>query len=551
MIGWIDLTIIIAFLLGTIAVGLYYARRNTGTAEGFFLAGRSLTWPLIGASVFASNISSQHFVGQGGMAYSIGIRASIFQLCGSLAILFVGLWLIPKFLRAGIFTFPELMERRFGQRVRQILSGLNIAMLLTANLAGVLYAGAMVLTALLGWSGDYALYGSVVGLAILAAAYTYSGGLTSVVVTDFIQNLVLIIGGLATLGFTLYLASKEPGGFEGLWQMTATTTDGVSHSKWSLFDPVDHPAFPLWGVLTGGLMFCLANHATDQEYLQRQLGARSERHAQLGALLAAFLKVVAIFIIAVPGVIAGYILHSPDIRPDQMYANLIVEVLPIGVRGLVLAALLASILSTIDSSLAAISSLFTVDFYLRKRPEADEGKRVKVGRWAILAASVLGIAWTPIIAGFDYLYVYLISVLSHISAPFLVCLIAAFWDRRATRRGVEAGLFAGLWLGGAFFAILNLAKIAADDRLGAIGLGQWIMALHEALPSWLTGMHFLYASFWQFAIGLGIQMLVSRMGSSPVAQPAQETGAGVSLRGLVWPLVGYALILAICLIVFW
>ncbi|MHC4115657.1 MAG: sodium:solute symporter family transporter, partial [Planctomycetota bacterium] len=349
----LDLVIIVAFFIVTISIGLWFSRRSGENKESFFLAGRTLTWPLIGASMFATNISAQQFVGQGGLAFSVGIGASIWQLTGVFGIFLLGMLYLPRFLHMRLYTLPQFLEDRYGPSIRAFTSGYSIILILTTALAGSLYAGSLVMQKLLGMDSAFSFYVFMVLLGVTATVYTFLGGLKAVVITDFIQNIVLILGGLFTLGFGLYYASKMPDGLAGLWSLKEVAATGEVFSKWSMFRPAGHRDIPTLGIILGGIITAQGVHCFSHEYVQRGLGAKNIYHAKMGSLLGCCFKVLAIFIIGAPGVIAAYLLQDQGVMPDQSFVVLVIKVLPVGVAGLVLAGLIAAIMSTVDSDLCA------------------------------------------------------------------------------------------------------------------------------------------------------------------------------------------------------
>ncbi|OGJ86537.1 MAG: hypothetical protein A2268_15795 [Candidatus Raymondbacteria bacterium RifOxyA12_full_50_37] len=514
----IDLAVIALSLGFTVFMGLWYSRHAGDNKEEFFLAGRSLTWPLIGASLFAANISSQQFVGQGGLAFSLGIGAVIFQLVGSIAIMVFGLILLPMYLRRRLFTLPQFMEDRFGREIRLFLSGTNIFMLATTSLSGVLYSGSIVMQKVLGFQSQTSLYTGVVIIAALFGLYAFTGGLKSVAVADFIQNIIMILGGFATLCFCLYFASNMPEGLSGLKNLIETLPDGRTFSKWSWVRPADHPVIPWMGVLTGAFIVALYGHATDHDYVQRGLGAKNLYHAKMGALFASLLKIFAVFMIGMPCVIGAYILQGENIAPDQAYAALIMKVLPIGATGLVLSALIAAVGSTVSSTLTACSSLFTVDFYVKKSVPIDEKKIVRVGRLTMAVILLFAILWTPIIASFGFLYVYLQTLGSYIAAPIFICYLAGFFYKRANKTGAMATLIIGEAIGLGMFFITSLQNLATATFNGIPAVRDALLALHHTLPSWLTGINFMYGCFFHFIVS-GIIFLIFTHLSAPQPEP--------------------------------
>src|SRR3989339_5135 len=511
----IDAVVIIVFLIATIVVGLWYSRKAGTNKEEFFLAGRTLTWPLIGASLFATNISTQQFVGQGGLAYSIGIGACFFQLLGAVATMLLGLVFAPRFLRMRLYTLPQFMEERFSPGIRAFLSGFSIVTMAIAGLSGVLYSGAIIMQRVFNLESTFSLYISVVVLAVTAALYTLAGGLKSVVITDFIQNAVLLLGGLAILIFALIYASHMPDGLAGMWYLKEVAADGRIFSKWSLFRPYDHAIIPWFGLITGGLIVAINGHCTSQDYLQRCLGAKNIYHASMGSLFASLLKVVAVFLIGVPGVIAAYIFQGQNVVPDQAFTALIIKILPAGITGLVLAALIASIMSSVDSVLAACSSLYTVDFYLKKHKNIDEKKYVSVGRITMVVVMLIGILWIPVISSFSHLYVYFQQFISYIAPPIFTVYLFGLFYKRANHVGAMATLILGTAMGAFVFFLTSIKNMAVITFAEVAFMRNLLMGIHNFFPAWLTGMNFLYGCFYHFLFCVAAMLTFSHLTPPP------------------------------------
>lgn len=448
----VDLAIVAGYFVVTLALGLWFGRRRIRDSEGLFLAGREATWPVIGASMFSANISSQQFVGQAGLAYSIGLAAGAFQLVGALCFVLLAVFFIDVYLGLKLRTSPEFFERRYSPGARMFVSGINLLMILAANIATALYAGATVLTDLAGGSGGLMFPFAVAGIAVAAGAYTILGGLRSVMWVDLLQAALLVAGGAVTLVMSLAAA--------GGWAAVRATHDAAGRSLWSVVQPWDH-AFGWLPLLTGAVILGVHSHCTDHDYVQRALAARSVFHSKLGAVFAAFLKVVALFIVAAPGVVAAKLLPGLD-HPDQVYARLVATYVPPGLAGLVLAGLLAAILGTVAAGLSASSSLVVYDFVLRWRPGLSEPARVRLGRVLMAGVLVACAALTPLIRDFHGVFGYLVQLWSLLAPPVFVCVVAGVFWRKANARGAAATLGAGFVLGIATFFVLRSPDLLAQ-----------------------------------------------------------------------------------------
>ena len=514
----LDLVVMIAFLIVSIGIGLWFSRRSGENSESFFLAGRSLTWPLIGASMFATNISAHQFIGQGGLAYSVGVGASIWQLVGVFGIFLLGMVFLPRFLHMRLYTLPQFLQDRYSVAVRSFMSGYSIILIVATLLTGSLYAGALILQKLLGMHSLFSLYAFIVVLAVASTFYTYLGGLKAVVLTDFIQNIVLILGGMLTLIFAFLYISKMPGGLAELLNLKEVTSGGEEFSKWSMYRPANHKEIPFLGVISGALVMAVGVHCFSHEYVQRGLGAKNIYHGKMGALFGCVLKVVAIFIIGVPGVLAAYILKDEGVIANESIIVLIIKILPVGVTGIVLAGLIAAIMSTIDSALCACSSLFTIDFYLRKNPDVSEKKSVLVGRIAMIICMAAGILMSPFIASFEHLFQYIQAVTAYIVSPMVVVYLAGLYFPRSNNQAAVTTLLVGIITGLGVFFINNLNDFAEKTFNDIPLIRNALIAAYDFLPGWLTGLHYLYYCFALFILSSIIMIVVSYVTPPPPAE---------------------------------
>jgi SSS family solute:Na+ symporter len=449
-IGWLDMSIICAYFAMVVLLGLWFARRRRNTGEDFFLAGRSASWPVIGASLFSANISSQQFVGQAGLAYTIGLAAGAFQLVGAMCFAFLAVLFLDVYRGLRLSTSPEFFERRYNLASRLFVSGINLIMIIAATITAALYAGATVLTDLLGWGGANAGTSFALAVGIIACAtalYSVLGGLRSVLLVDYAQTFILIGGGVVVF-VTALVAAGGPG-------EVASLTNSTGQSMWSVFLPADHKSGFGWlPLFAGGFILGIHAHCTDQDYVQRALSAKNLFHARMGALLAAFLKCVALFIIAAPGVLAARVFPGLA-SPDSAFPRMVIEHVPGGLQGLVLAGLLAAILSTVAAGLTASASLITYDFVLRARPTLSERSRVRLGRWLMVGILAACAVLAPMIRHFQGLYVYLVNVWALIAPPVFICAVIGLLWRRAEGRAAVSTLLVGSILGVGTFVVLR------------------------------------------------------------------------------------------------
>lgn len=410
-----DLVIIGVYFAIVFAIGFSVARR-THDSDDLFLAGRRLGWLPIGLSLFASNISSTTLIGLAGAAYSWGIAVANYEWMAAPILVVFAVFLIPLYLRGRIGTVPEYLERRFDYRVRRYFSALTLVSNIAVDTAGALFAGALVLT---GFIPALDLFSAALLLAAIAAAYTAAGGLAAVVYTDVLQAVILLLGAclvtfmaFATIDFdwSRVVAAAEPGQLE-------------------LFLPLSDPNLPWLGTLVGVPVLGFYFWCTNQFIVQRVLGARSLADARRGALFAGLLKLPVLFIMVIPGVVATQILPPLD-NGDQVFPALVSELLPVGLRGLVLAALVAALMSSIDSTLNSASALLTLDFIKPLRPELTPHQLGWVGRGAIFLFMLLSAAVAPLIGSFEGLFHYLQTALAYLVPPVAALfLVGAVWRR--------------------------------------------------------------------------------------------------------------------------
>ena len=461
-VGWLDLSIIVCYFVGIVALGLWIASRKIHGGEDYFLAGRQMTWPFVGASLFSTNISSQQFVGQAGLAFAGGIAVGTFQMIGALCFALLALFFLDTYRGLKLHTSPEFFERRYNAGSRALVSLVNVVMIMLATVSAALYAGSVVTLTLLGKQPEGELmWIAVIVLGVITGGYTLLGGLRAVIYTDFVQNILLIVGGIVTLTVGII----KVGGFATLFDMT--TMDGSN--MWSLVHPIRHQ-FGWFSVLTGVVILGIHGHCTDQDYIQRALAARDTYHAKMGAIFAGFLKVLALFICAVPGIVAARLFADmgESLDQDQAYVKIMLETLPSGLLGLCLAGLLAAMMSSVDSGLCAASSLLTCDFITKGHKSLDQKRMLKLGRVTILALLVFAILWAPFITKFEGLFNYLMLVWALMAPPVVVCVLCGLFYDRASGKAAVATLVAGILFGIAGFMVLEKPAVIADT-VAAVG----------------------------------------------------------------------------------
>ncbi|MDX1501375.1 MAG: sodium:solute symporter [Thermoanaerobaculia bacterium] len=454
----LDWFVLAAYFAVVIAVAVWAIRkeiRGEETAADYFLAGRNVGWFVVGASLFASNIGSEHLVGLAGTGAASGLVFGQLELQASLILLLLGWVFVPFYVRSGVFTMPEFLERRYSPAARWYLSVVAIIGYVLTKISVTIYAGGVVFESLMGidfWTGALVV-------VVITGVYTILGGLRAVVYTDLLQACVLIVGavmvtvlGLAELGgWTAMVAAAEPG-FFNIWKS------------------LSHPEFPWTGMVFGAPIIAIWYWCTDQFIVQRTLSARGIDDARRGTIFAGYLKQLPLFLFVVPGVIAYCLAQTGRIElasPDQALPTLVAALLPVGVRGLVVAGLIAALMSSLSSVFNSCSTLITLDIYKKLRPAASERRLVLVGQLSTAVLVVLGLAWIPLMSNISgVLYKYLQSVQAYIAPPIAaVFLLGLFW-KRLNAAGAMASLLTGFFLGMGRL-VLELDRESLDGLLYA------------------------------------------------------------------------------------
>ena len=445
-----------AALAGNILLGLWWALRvrKTGSSAEFFLAGRRLMWPVVGASLYATNIGAEHMVGLSGDAYRYGISAGANELTAAISLGIATAILIPYYLKNQVFTIPEFLELRYCKQARMFFSAMMLLICVVTKMGFCLYAGALVLNALVGWP----IMLTVVALGIITAIITMIGGFGVVAYTDAIHAPIMILGSALVVGIGLH----HVGGWHALCEAVKHTPvpDAMHMCK-----PVSDPNYPFWG-----LMFCAVYGGTfywgiDQVNIQRVLGAKNQDQARWGAMFAILLKLTPAFIFALPGVIA--LVLFPGREPRTAFVTILNEMLPSGVRGYVLSALVGAIIAALIAVMNSISTMAVRDFLLHFRPRTSETAQILWGRFAIAGAMVLGIlaAWM-VMHQDEGIYKYLIQVSVYLVLPIAPAIILGIMSKKVTFPGAVASVGVGLmisalYLTDSFMAILRSPEAAA------------------------------------------------------------------------------------------
>jgi solute:Na+ symporter, SSS family len=456
LLGSIDWAVIALYFVLVFAVAIWVTWREKTTRESstsYFLAGRNAGWFVVGASLFASNIGSEHLVGLAGTGAASGVAVGQFEVLASLILLLLGWLFVPFYLSSGVFTMPEFLERRYSPAARWYLAVISIIGYVLTKISVTIAAGGIVFESLMGidfWTGAFIV-------VIITGIYTVFGGLRAVLYTDLLQMFVLVGGAVAV---TL-IGLNAVGGWGG---MVETAGPGFM----SMWRPMTDPDFPWTGILLGAPILGIWYWCTDQFIVQRVLAAHDQDNARRATVMAGYLKLLPVFIFVIPGVIAYALSQQGALTlaaPDHALPTLIGTLLPAGVRGLVVAGLLAALMSSLSSVFNSTSTLITWDVYRKLRPGASERQLVWVGQISTAVLVVFGLLWVPLMERISgQLYQYLQSVQAYIAPPIAaVFLIGIFWSR-VNAPGAMAALLTGFVLGMGRL-VLELNKQGLDGFL--------------------------------------------------------------------------------------
>jgi len=461
-ISIIDISILAVFLVGIIWWALKNGKSNDSTS--YFLAGRNSTWPVVGLSLFAASVSSSTLMGHSGEGFISGIAVFNYNWISVLVMVFFALFFLPFYIKSGIFTMPEFLERRFDKRSRYYFSFITIFGNVFLDAAATLYTGALIIKMIF---PETDLFWIIVIMAAIAGSYTIIGGLASAIYADVVQAAILIIGSAVLYFFAL----DSIGGWN---ELIARFNEGV----WlKLTRPMSDPTVPWLGMWIGIPILGFYFWANNQVMVQRVLSAKSIDHGRKGVLFVGFLYLFTLFIFILPGLIArginlfgvenlpnelisGSVLKSDyGINTDQVYPHLITKLLPVGLIGLILAAMVSALTSTLSATLSSVSTLFTMDFYQRFNKNADSKKLVRVGQITSLVVLVFAIFWAPLIQRFDSLVSYYQEVVSYLAPPIVGTFFLGLFWKRSNEKGAIWGLISGLLIAGVIMVMKYLLNV--------------------------------------------------------------------------------------------
>ncbi|HEV59155.1 MAG TPA: Na+/glucose cotransporter [Phycisphaerales bacterium] len=517
--GTLDWIVIAGYFVVIMGIAFWVVAQRQKSSTDYFLAGRHMPWFVVGASIFASNIGSEHIVGLAGQGSTSGMAMAHWELHAWVVVMLAWVF-IPFYYRSRVFTMPEFLERRFNPTARWILSIVSLVAYVFTKVSVTVYAGGVVFNVLLpeihipvteSFTLDAFWLGALLTVT-LTGLYTVLGGLRAVVYTDTIQTVILLIGS----AFITFFGLSKLGGWTELQSICRENA-----TNFALWRPNTDPDFPWLGVLIASPIIGIWYWCTDQYIVQRALAAKDLRNARRGALWGSFLKVWPVMIFVVPGLI-GYALHQkglitiptkmvdgqPALDGDHVFAVMVTELLPMGLRGLVVGGLLAALMSSLSSLFNSCASLFTVDIYEKIRPKASEQHLVTVGRIATIVVVFMGIIWIPVMQRVSQggLYKYLQSVQGYLAPPIAAVFLLGLFFKRINGKGAVAGLAIGF--------VAGMAKLTIQALTG--GSDPTI-----ASPSWLVAIgqyNFLFATGWLLGLSIIVVVAVSLVTAPPNAE---------------------------------
>src|SRR5438094_3180121 len=488
----VDIAVIDVYFVVIFAIGFYFARKER-TSTDYFLASRNVGWFAIGASLFVCNISTEHFIGLAGSGATSGLAVGHFEWLACLILLILGWVFVPFYLRSNVFTMPEFLERRFSRSCAVYLAAISILAYVFTKISVHLYAAAIVLERVVGWSP---LTAAVV-LVVATGIYTIAGGLAAVIYTDLVQTLILIAGAV----ILTFVGLDRVGGFAGLRAAVPT-------NYFHMIKPMTDSEFPWTGIFFGAPILGIWYWCTDQVIVQRVLSARDEGHAKAGTIFAGFLKILPVFMLVLPGLIAFAlyrdaftVVNGQVTNGDIAYPMLVINLLPAGLVGVMIAALMAALMGAMSSVFNSASTLVTLDFYKKVSPHANERQLVNFGRAATGVLVLLGVLWVPFIRLISsQLFIYLQAVQAYISPPIAVCFIFGILWTRVNGTGAMASLLSGFVLGSVRF-ILEVLDKTRHYESGAV--------------RWLIDMNFLHYAVFMFVVCAAVLIAVSLATPAP------------------------------------
>lgn len=530
LLDWIVIGI---FALALIGVILWVMRQKQNNAADYFLGGKDATWIAIGASIFASNIGSEHLIGLAGSGASSGMAMAHWEIQGWM-ILLLGWVFVPFYTRSMVYTMPEFLEKRFNPQSRTILATISLISYVLTKVAVTVYAGGLVFQQVFGidtlWGIDF-FWIAAIGLVVITALYTIFGGMKSVLYTSVLQTPILLLGSL----IILVLGLKELGGWDEMMRICSNVkVNDYGDSMVNLIRDNNDPEYPWLGSLIGSAVIGFWYWCTDQFIVQRVLSGKDEMEARRGTIFGAYLKLLPVFLFLIPGMIAfaihqnaiagggeGFLpmLANGNVNSDAAFPTLVAKLLPAGVKGLIVCGILAALMSSLASLFNSSAALFTIDFYQRYRPKTDPKKLVRIGQTATVVIVILGILWIPVMRSVgDVLYLYLQDVQSVLSPGIAAAFLIGILWKRATAQGGMWALLSGL--------IIGLTRLGAKvyysnaDMLPG-GDGNWFQSI-------FYDCNWLFFCGWMLVFCLAVGVIVSLFTKAPEPQKIQGLVFGTS-----------------------
>ena len=432
-LAWIDILIIFVYFILVILLGVRYSSKSSDT-KSYFLAGKRMTWPVIGFSLFAASISSSTLIGQAGDAYSTGIAVFNYNLISVVVMIFFAWFILPFYIKTNVFTIPEFLEKRFSVHSRYYFSAVTIIVNIFLDAAGSLYAAAIVMK--LVFPGVSIMMLAVV-FAIIVAAYTIPGGLSAAIKVDLFQGIFLLLGSVVLTYFAAVNGGAE--------YIKSLIKDGDYLIM--LIRPLNDSSVPWLGMIVGIPILGLFFWGNNQQLVQRVLSAKSVDEGRKGVLLVGFLTVLTLFVIIIPGIMSIKLFPALE-KPDMVYPNMILELLPNALIGFMMAAMVAALTSSLSGLLNSVATLFTIDFYNKIRPQSSSNHQVQVGRIVSVIVLIIAVFWAPQIGQrFGTLLKYYQEMLSIMEPPIVAAFILGIFWKRTNWQGAFYGLIGGIILG--------------------------------------------------------------------------------------------------------
>ena len=525
----LDWIVIGVFCLALIGIVVWVVSQKNNNSADYFLGGKDATWIAIGASIFASNIGSEHLIGLAGAGASSGMAMAHWEIQGWM-ILILGWVFVPFYTRSMVYTMPEFLERRFNKESRTILSVISLISYVLTKVAVTVYAGGLVFQQVFGikelWGIDF-FWIAAIGLVLITALYTIFGGMKSVLYTSVLQTPILLLGSL----IILVLGMKALGSWDQMLQLcdVKPNYDGATGTMIHLMRSNSDPQYPWLGALIGSAVIGFWYWCTDQYIVQRVLSGKDEKEARRGTIFGAYLKLLPVFLFLIPGMIAfalhqkyigdgGFLPMLADGTPnaDAAFPTLVAKILPAGVKGLVVCGILAALMSSLASLFNSSAMLFTIDFWKRLKPQTSEKSLVRIGQTATVVIVILGILWIPIMRSVgNVLYNYLQDVQSVLAPGIAAAFLLGITWKRASAKGGMWGLLSGIIIG-----------------LTRLGAKVYYSNATDAADSWFKAV--FYDFNWLFFCGVMlvvcclVVIVVSLLTEAPDQQKIQGLVFGTS-----------------------